>query len=786
MDRINRVAVAVCLVLIAGVGVAAAQDASVRGRVADRQGGAVVGAEVVLSGDAGPSRIVVSAADGSFLFGSVRAGQYVLRVNAPGFAAWSQTVRATTGAMELMVTLDIAGLTETVGVVGAGVSPMSVPAPTASRLGLTPLETPASVMVVTGETIRERGDVTVEQAETRMVGITSQASPGNGGASRMARGFGGVNAVMRLYDGAQLFVASGTLTFPFDTWTVERIEFLGGPASVMYGNGATGGVLNVIPRRPNRYTTENAMRLAYGSDNSWRAAFGRGGPISDRVAYRFDISHNQSDGWVDRGESKSTAVSGAVTFAVTPRLDITLSEDFGYQEPTQYFSTPLVNGRLERSLRSVNYNVTDAGMDFKDSWTQVKAEWRPYQNVVVRNNFNVLTSNRFWRNVESYTFVPATSLVNRTDFIEIFHDQLQFGDHAEATISSSIAGRSNTTSIGFDYSWTRFQHTNNSPYGGASPVALGNPSPGLFINLAGTSRDFRSRQDQYSAFVEDRLALTSKWSVIGGARVDRYTVERLAQRVNTTSEREFTPVSGRAAVVFAPRPSMSLYGQYATAVEAVGTLLTLSPAQQLFDLTPARQLEVGAKQSLANGRAEWTAAFYHIVKEKLLVPDPNNPTLRQQIGQQSSRGVELTGSINAGFGLRLDASTALLDARFDDFTELVGGVLTSWAGNTPTNVPERVSSLWATWSLPYDFQVQGGMRYMGRRFLNNANTATTPSVTVADAGVRRRLTDYANVDLRATNLFDALYLQTVSGAPVPLRGRIGAPRQVELTFNVRF
>ena len=129
---------------------------------------------------------------------------------------------------------------------------------------------------------------------------------------------------------------------------------------------------------------------------------------------------------------------------------------------------------------------------------------------------------------------------------------------------------------------------------------------------------------------------------------------------------------------------------------------------------------------------------------------------------------------------------ALLDARYDDFTEVVGGVLTSWAGNTPINTPERVASLWLSWNLPVRFQVQGGMRYMGKRYLNNANAVTTPSVTVVDAGVRHRLTDLVSIDLRATNLFDELYLQSVSGAPIPLRGRIGAPRQVELTFNTRF
>ena len=782
----RRLVLLLLLALLVQPRLLAAQEPSIRGVVSDRQGGVVVGADVTLISEAGAIRTVATQTAGAFTFDSVRPGQYTLQVNSRGFASWSQIVRAGAESGDLMVTLDVAGLSETVGVVGTSVSPLSVPAPTATRLGITPLETPASLAILTGETIRQRGDVTVEEAETRMVGITSQAAPGNGGGSRMSRGFGGLNSVMKLYDGAQLYVASGTLTFPFDTWSVERIEFLGGPASVMYGNGAIGGVVNVIPRRPNRYTTENAARVAFGSNNTIRAAFGRGGPLNDRVAYRFDISHNRSDGWIDRGESHGTAVSGSVSLAATPTLDITISEDFGYQEPTGYFSSPLVNGQLDKSLREVNYNVADDDMHFTDSWTQFKTDWRPRRNLVVRNNFNVLTSNRFWRNVESYTYVPATNLVSRSDYIEVFHDQLQFGEHAEATVSSSIGGRTNTTSFGFDYSWTNFQHTNNSPYSGSSTVDLHNSNPGVFLNLAGTSKDFRSRQDQYSLFVEDRLVVSPKWSVVGGARLDRYNVERLAQRTDTTATREFTPVNWRGGVVHSIRPDLSVYGQYATATDAVSTLLTLSPAQQLFDLTPGRQIEAGAKQALANGRGEWAVAGYHIVKEKLLVPDPNNPTLRQQIGQQSSRGLEVSGAFTLGFGLRADANVALLDARYDDFTEVVGGVLTSWVGNTPTNVPERVGSLWLTWNLPREFQVQGGMRYIGQRYLNNANTATTPSATVVDAGIRRNLTSSMSIDLRATNLFDEFYLQSVSGAPIPLRGRYGAPRIVELTFNSRF
>ena len=45
-------------------------------------------------------------------------------------------------------------------------------------------------------------------------------------------------------------MGSGTLTFPYDTWSAQRIEVLRGPASVLYGEGAIGGAINVISKQP--------------------------------------------------------------------------------------------------------------------------------------------------------------------------------------------------------------------------------------------------------------------------------------------------------------------------------------------------------------------------------------------------------------------------------------------------------------------------------------------------------------------------------------------------------
>src|SRR5688572_13741143 len=95
--------------------VALAQTASLRGTVADRQGGVVVGAVVVLTTEAGMMREAASSAEGTFVFDGLRPGQYTAIVTSPGFSTWSQVFRLTEATVDLMITLDIGGISEVVG-----------------------------------------------------------------------------------------------------------------------------------------------------------------------------------------------------------------------------------------------------------------------------------------------------------------------------------------------------------------------------------------------------------------------------------------------------------------------------------------------------------------------------------------------------------------------------------------------------------------------------------------------------------------------------------------------
>ena len=126
------------------------------------------------------------------------------------------------------------------------------------------------------------------------------------------------------------------------------------------------------------------------------------------------------------------------------------------------------------------------------------------------------------------------------------------------------------------------------------------------------------------------------------------------------------------------------------------------------------QVEVGAKQVLPGGWAEWTFSAYQIVKNNLLQPVPGNPTLQQQIGQQSSRGIEASFAVTPIKGLRLEANASILRAKFDSFGENVSGTVISRAGNRPPNIPEKTANAFVTWDVWGPIQVRGQVRAVDR------------------------------------------------------------------------
>ena len=658
------------------------------------------------------------------------------------------------------------------------------PASVGSNLGLTPMQTPASVDVITREQIEERGDASVVDAVSRAPGLSNLGHPGNGGSALSARGFTDASSVMRLYDGTRQYGGIG-VTFPFDTWSVEKIEVLRGPASVIYGEGAIGGVVNVVPKKPTRGPIENEIQATVGSNNTQRLGIGSGGAINEKWSYRLDVSGNRSDGWVDFGNSRDLTLSGALQWDPTPELSLKLSYAKGWQEPERYFGVPLVNGQQDDSLRRKNYNVADSQIKFDDQWTELAAKWTPSGNLTVQSRLYYIDSKRHWRNAEYYNYLPASGLIERSSYTEILHDQWQVGNTTSATYRHDVAGMKNTISAGFDVNRASFRHTNNSPYSGTSTVDPYAFDRGTFINVAGTAPKYNNEATQYAFFAEDRLEITPKWSVLAGLRYDHADIRRHDLVTNQQAyDKSFSNVGWRAGTVYNLTSNLAVYAQYSEAADPVSALLMLSPANSNFGLATGRQVEAGIKQNFLHNKGEWTFAAYHIVKKNLVTRDVLNPSLSVQVGEQSTKGIEATVGVEFLPGWRVDANAALLQARYDDFTESVGGTAVSRAGNVPTDVPERLANVWLTWRFLPGWTAGTGIRYVGRRFADRANTLEMPGYTTTDVLLQWRPRRDTTVSLRGFNIFDRQYATTAYYNPT--QWLQGTGRRFEVTVNYKF
>jgi len=669
-------------------------------------------------------------------------------------------------------------------VMGGAEKALTTPASTGSNLGLTPMQTPASVDVISREQIEARGDASVVTAITRAPGFSAMPHPGNGNSALSVRGFTDSTSVMRLYDGLRQYGGVG-LTFPFDTWSVERIEVLRGPASVIYGDGAIGGVVNVIPKRPTQGPIENEIQATIGTQDTARLGLGSGGSLSDTLSYRLDVSGNYTDGWVDNGQAGDATFSGALRWDATSDLNFTLSYAYGYQRPMRYFGTPLIDGAQDPAVRKENYNVGDSFMRFRDQWTQLDTVWTPNDATTVRARLYHVQSDRDWRNAERYVYNPATSLIDRSDNTQITHDQSQTGLTTSAVFKGTLAGLGNTVSVGFDANHASFEHINNTYSGSSGQVDPYHPDHGKFQSDAPFVPRYRNKADQFALFMEDRLALTGQWSVIGGLRYDhaRITRDDLVTNQRALSQ-TYSDIGWRIGTVYDVTPDLALYAQYAEAADPVSGLLMISAANAQFDMSKGKQIEVGLKQAFLDNRGEWTLAAYQIRKSNLLSRDPADPSLRVQVGEQSSRGIETSLSLAFAPGWKIEANAAMLRARFDDFTESAGGAAVSRNGNVPPNVPQRLANLWLSWNFQPGWTAMGGMTYVGKRYADNANTLELPSYTTTDLALRWDVNKDTTLTARGYNVFDRAYYTTAYYTST--QWLYGPSRRFELTLNHRF
>jgi iron complex outermembrane recepter protein len=666
---------------------------------------------------------------------------------------------------------------------------LNQPSTAASRLNLTPLQTPASVTVIPGDEIRQQGDLTIADAVTRAVGIQNNGDIGNGTSTISARGFYGPNSITMLYDGMALFNAGGVTIFPFDPWNVNRIEVLSGSSSVLYGTGGVGGAINVIPKDPNTTKQTGSFQESIGSFGTYHTAAEVTGPITPNWSYLFDVSQNSLHGWTEpNSASSSLALSGALRYE-TPDFVMTLRDDYGNVYPSQYEGTPTNNGHVIDALRFINYNVLDAHDNFRDNHLQLKEEWSINSNVSFTNDSYYITQYRQFHDCTFDIFVPATDGVNRNFCRDIHAEQTQYGDHGFVTIQTQPFNLKNETVIGFDANQSYYNRWDNIAHGstGSSTVSAFSPDLGTFASTGATlaTHDFDLTLDQAGLFAEDHLTLTDKLSVLAGVRGDEYRTNLLTFPSDSKFGGIYTGPGYHIGLIYNPIKSVSLYTRYSVSTDPVTSLASDSASDILFGLSPAQQIEVGAKGMFLDNRLEATIAVYDIVKKNLLTNSPTNPDLMEMVGEQSSKGIEGSVAYKITDTIRIAANGTILNARFDNFTTTLNGVAVNLAGFRPAFVPDQTANLLATWEFLPDWQLRGALRYVGDRYSDDTDIDKMPAYTVLDLGLRWNVTQNVSLDLRVNNAMNTIYVVGATGI-INNQYLLGEPRNIIGTIKFTF
>ncbi len=692
----------------------------------------------------------------------------------------------------------------------------SAPA-TGSRLGLSNRDLPASVSIVTQEVMQLRGLRTAVEAVEAAVGMTGGTQFGSiPGYS--TRGFGG-NSVTIMRDGIRQNTASQS-SRTVDSFLLDRVEILKGPASLMFGEGAIGGAVNYLSKSPSA-TPRSELLASVGAWETYRLGLGWGGPlpVGDRkaVTARIDYSHQQSAGYVDRNVQRYDAVAGAVAWQVHDGLKLTLHTTLLKDSNESYYGTPvvydgvvnttvpnapvevrsfvaatdrMVNPRIVEAARRTNYNIVDNYAKTENTFTRLRAELRLSPELELRSESYAATQLLKWRNLETNVWNPVTQLVARSSFLHIYRDDVLVGSRLDAIHKGTLAGRPSRLIVG------GFFERNDLTRGGtpaglpttATSVTLLNPAetsgPGDPNRFLKTSRVVIATG---SVYVEHALDVTTRLKLVTGLRQDEINLQRDTLATPTaafaTFRKRYAPLTGRGGVVWSATRDLNLYASYSRAAEPVTQLVSFTAASNDFALQTGRQYEVGAKGALTR-ELDFTLAIFDIERNDMLASTLDPVTglrISQQIGAQNSRGAEAALAWSPGDGWRLEANVAWTDAWFGDFAENLGTGVISRTGNTPSNIPEWVLGFFASKRFAHGLALNGSVRHVSDRFGNNNNSVVAAGYVTVDAGVtytRGRWT----IGLRGRNLTDEVY-EPVAGTTMR---RLADPRSAELSTQWRF
>lgn len=707
---------------------------------------------------------------------------------------------------------------ETITITAAKVRTLEQFTPTGSRLGLSEQELPATLELIDNDEMLGRGFINVQESADSQAGVISGGSPGDQSQFSM-RGFTG-NQITVLRNG--LYIGPSNMTTrDQNSFNVGSVEILKGPASVLYGQGAIAGVVNVVDKAPSFGTPQIEALAAIGNFGSSNIGIGGTTHIDDVLAIRADFSRTATEGYIEHDPSNSTEGTVTALWKASSTLDVQLTVDYLEDNPSTYYGIPLVpvsfatqpltgvissstGEAVDKRMEFINYNVADAHIHSEQVWPQLLLKWTPIENLTVQNFTYYFHAIRSWEDAENYVFDPTTQLIDRDRFY-VFHQQNLVGDQGSASYKGSLFGLANTVVGGFDYSHLNFVRTRGFPcgegiYGGAAngcPDTPGvnpfNPSPGLFGPLLQPGDIVPRRSptfwNDFGAFAEDVIDLAAPLKLVTGIRYDRLALER--ENFNTQGaplsngfDETYDSTNWRVGLIYNITPYLTPYVLWTTGKDPPGTnnIFLVNAPEGKFALSSSNQIEVGLKARTPDNRGDLTVSIYDIHKYNLLVQVSQED---QATASQTSKGAELSADYKLTRDWTISANTAYTDSVYTSFTDPISG--DTFSNVQPADIPRWTGNLWTSYRniAGVPLEMGGGVRYIGDRPGNTANTLVLQDYALVDLYASYQVKPGILVTGRVKNLLDKVYAQWAD-IYYPNQIMLGEPRYFEVSVYTKF
>ena len=652
-----------------------------------------------------------------------------------------------------------------------------------SRLGLSVMDTPASIELIDSSVMRARGYKSVSDAVKSLPGVVSGESPAAPSTFSM-RGFSR-SAVTVLRDGIWLGPANMVMR-PQNTFNLDRIEVLRGPASALHGQGVVGGTVNTVVKRATADAEQPLELLAsYGRFDTYQFGLGGSTQLSDSAWLRMDVNQYGSDGHVDRMDPESINVTTSLLWKATEKLDVEFQIDYLDDQLADYWGTPLVPKRvattplsdvvstntgetLDEQARFRNFNVQDSRAVSDQLLFRIDLSWQLTEGIELKNTSYRFTADRDWGNAEGYVYcTDVVDICTEKNVIQryygyffVTHDQDLLGNRLTANIDSQIGGHDNRFLAGLEITDLDFSRARcfrrKIPLSANDAVSPTNPIPGSYgqRELRGISP---TQINTRALFLEDALDISETVKVVAALRYEeldliRQNFNALGDLEASSFSRDFNWLSWRLGAVVKLTDDVSIYGQYSDSKDPVNANLFLVNSGENLDLTDAEQWEVGLKGLWHNGRTQATIAYFNTQRDDVL--ERIGVDSAASIGGRDSSGVEFSAAFRPTSQWHVGANAAYTDAEFRRSTNFV-----TFAGNTPPNVAEVTGNLWASFSsiagLP--LEVGGSVQYVDDRFGDNANQVALSSYTLLNLFATWSAPRF-NVTARVNNVTDEIYV----------------------------